>query len=205
MIEADFVERVTSRLAPLDGRAPMRGCSDFDLDPGARPLEARALRPAAVLVPIVRRASGWTVLLTQRTADMPTHAGQIAFPGGRLQPEDAGPVAAALREAQEETGLERSFVQPVGLSDPYETVSAFHVTPVVAFVEPGFVLKPDPREVAEVFETPLAFLMDPANHQTRHREWRGGRRSYYAMPYENRFIWGATAGMIKALYDRLYG
>lgn len=203
--EDDLLARLRARLDPLNAPAqpPLR--SDFDLNPHARPIEPRQLRPAAVLAPLVRRPHGWTLLLTKRTEDMPTHAGQIAFPGGRLQAEDASAVDAALRETEEEIGVARRFLEPLGQVEAYETVTGFHVTPIVALVHPGFELRPDPREVAEVFETPLEFLMDPANHQRHEREWNGMQRAYYVMPYRDRFIWGATAGMIKALYDRLYG
>jgi 8-oxo-dGTP pyrophosphatase MutT (NUDIX family) len=145
------------------------------------------------------------VLLTQRSPDMPSHAGQVAFPGGRVQAEDAGVVAAALREAFEETGLAPEFVTPVGGFGAFRTGSNFVITPIVAFVEPGFTLKPDPREVDAVFETPLSFLMSAENHQRHAREFEGKRREYYAMPWEGRYIWGVTAGLIKALHDRLYG
>lgn len=206
--DADFEARLRTRLDPLEfgagwGDPPPTG--DYDLNPHARPAERPILKPAAVLAPVVRRPEGYTFLLTQRTDDMPTHAGQIAFPGGRLQPEDDGPVGAALREAHEEVGLDPRFVQPVGALAPYETVTGFTVAPIVALVEPGFTLRPDPREVADVFEAPAAFLMNPANHERHEREWQGGTRAFYVMPYGGRFIWGATAGMIKALYHRLYG
>jgi 8-oxo-dGTP pyrophosphatase MutT (NUDIX family) len=201
-----FEQRLQQRLRPLAGdlladRPPR---SDYDLAAVPRPAQAM-LKHAAVLAPLIRRPEGWTLLLTQRTADMPTHAGQIAFPGGRMQPEDENPVATALRETEEEVGLARSFVRPMGALDAYETVTGYHVTPIVAVVEQGFSLTLDPREVADVFETPLEFLMNPAHHERHERVWQGQTRAYYVMPWQNRFIWGATAGMIKALYDRLYG
>ncbi len=198
----DFQSRLAARLTPLDrlGEAPVR--SERDLEPHGA--DASPLTPAAVLAPIVRRPGGWTMLLTQRAAAMPTHAGQVAFPGGRIQAEDDGPLAAALRETHEEIGLTREWITPLGGGDLYETGSGFRITPIIAFVEPGFALNPDPREVDAVFETPLAFLMNPANHERRETFWRGAMRSYYAMPYDNRFIWGATAAMIRALYERLY-
>jgi 8-oxo-dGTP pyrophosphatase MutT (NUDIX family) len=205
--EADFLERLAARLDPLDAAMddvtpPIR--SDFDLNPQFRPADPRTLIPAAVLAPVVLRPEGATLLLTQRTASMPTHAGQVAFPGGRMQPEDGGVVHTALRETEEETGIARAFVRPLGVIDAYETVTGFHVRPVVALVTPGFTIRPDPREVDAVFETPVSFLMNPANHERREREWQGVSRAFYAMPHGGRFIWGATAGMIKALYDRLY-
>jgi 8-oxo-dGTP pyrophosphatase MutT (NUDIX family) len=163
------------------------------------------LHPAAVLVPLVERAGGLTVLLTKRSDTLRNHSGQVAFPGGRCEPGEA-PWDAALREAQEEIGLDPSFVTLAGLSTGYRTVSDFHIIPVVGFVRPGFQLKINDAEVADVFEAPFAYLMNPANHERRFHEQpdTGLRRHYYAMPYEERFIWGATAGMLRALYDRLY-
>lgn len=202
----DLAERLVARLLPLQtatvGARPPR--SDYDLAQLPRP-EGATLKQAAVLAPIVMRPEGWTMLLTQRTATMPTHAGQIAFPGGRVQPEDGTVVDTALRETEEEVGLSRRFIRPVGAIDSYETVTGYHVTPIVGLVEPGFTLALDPREVADAFEAPLAFLMNPLHHERHEREWQGLKRAYYVMPYQNRYIWGATAGMIKALYDRLYG
>ena len=200
----DLAARLASRLDPLDALAEAVTRGDYDLGPHIAPAEPRTLKPAAVLAPIVRRAEGWTLLLTERTHDMPSHPGQISFPGGRVQTEDSGPLAAALREAEEELGVPRELFVPIGGFDAYETGTGYRITPVVAYLDPGFALKPDRREVADVFETPLAFLMNPANHERRQTEWRGALRSYYAMPYQGRFIWGATAGMIRALYERLY-
>ncbi|HYF23860.1 MAG TPA: CoA pyrophosphatase [Caulobacteraceae bacterium] len=194
------------RLDPLDRWDPalVADRSDFDLNPELRPNDKRLLRDAAVLVPLVEREAGLSVILTRRTDTLSKHAGQIAFPGGRLDPGE-GPVEAALREAHEEIGLDPAFVEPIGLSTRYETVTGYVVTPVVGFVSPGFTLHANPAEVAEVFETPFAFLMDPANHQRRFYETEAGaRRYFYAVPYEERFIWGATAGMLRALWDRLY-
>lgn len=179
------------------------GRSDFDLTPGMRPGAARALKPAGVLVPIVQRASGLTVLLTQRAAHLPAHAGQVSFPGGRVQAEDADAVATALRETEEEIGLTHDFIEPLGLLHPYETGTGFSITPVVSLVRDGFTVRIDPGEVADVFETPLAFLMDKANHERHSREWQGTMRTYYAMPHQGRYIWGATAGMLVDLAERL--
>jgi 8-oxo-dGTP pyrophosphatase MutT (NUDIX family) len=136
---------------------------------------------------------------------MKRHAGQVAFPGGRVDPGDASPLAAALREAQEEVGLDPAHAAVLGQADPYLTGTGYLIAPFVARLDPGFRPSPDPREVAAVFETPLSFLMTPANHQRHEREHEGVLRAYYAMPHNDRYIWGATAGIIRALYDRLYG
>jgi 8-oxo-dGTP pyrophosphatase MutT (NUDIX family) len=164
----------------------------------------RPLRKAAVLVPVVAHAVP-TVLLTQRTEHLPSHAGQVAFPGGKVEDGDADAVATALREALEEIGLEAGFIRPLGYLDALRTHTGFHVDPVVALVEPGFQLAPDASEVADVFEVPLAFLMDPANHDKQIRMRDGRRRDFYAMPYRGRFIWGVTAAMIRNMHMRLFG
>jgi 8-oxo-dGTP pyrophosphatase MutT (NUDIX family) len=182
------------------------GPSDWDLNPELKADLAvmEPPRPAAVLVPIVRRPE-LTVLLTRRSPDLRSHAGQISFPGGRLDPGDSGPLACALREAQEEIGLPPDHVEPLGYLDSYRTGTGFQVVPVVGLVRPGFTLALDPIEVAEAFEVPLRFLMNPANHRRDSREWRGGRhRFFYAMPYEERYIWGATAGMLRNMHQRLF-
>jgi 8-oxo-dGTP pyrophosphatase MutT (NUDIX family) len=159
--------------------------------------------PAAVLVPIVNQPGGLTLLFTQRTAHLYDHAGQISFPGGRVESADANRIATALREAQEETGLCPSRVEVIGQLPDYDIPSGFRVTPVVGWVEPPFELKPDPFEVADVFEVPLEFFLNPANHH-RHSDIRNGRtRYYYSMPYGDRNIWGATAGMVYSLYQIL--
>ena len=165
--------------------------SDFDLNPDmvadfAVMDEARA---AAVLIPIIARPE-LTVLLTQRTESLSTHAGQIAFPGGRVDEGDASVVDAALREAEEEIGLDRRFVEPLGFIDSYRTGTGYRIAPVVALVRPGFVLQLNPHEVVEAFEVPLSFLMDLTNHQRHSREWRGRQRDFYAMPFGERYIWG---------------
>lgn len=166
-------------------------------------LGSEALIPAAVLVPIVLHAETPTLLLTQRTAHLRDHASQISFPGGRIEPEDSSVVQAALRETLEEVGLHSSHIEVVGYLPEYRTGTGFSIAPVVAFVTPPFSLQPDPFEVAEVFEVPLAFLLDPANHQQHEVHWRGRLRQYYAMPYGDYFIWGATAGMIMSLFRRM--
>lgn len=164
---------------------------------------AQGLTPAAVLFPIVDRQENYTVLLTQRTAHLRDHAGQISFPGGRVEAEDVSPVHTALRETEEEVGLASDRVEILGFLPEYRTGTGFRVTPVVGLVHPPFELKPDPFEVAEVFEVPLNFLLDPANHQQHSMHYRGAMRQYFAMPYGDYFIWGATAGMIRSLSERL--
>jgi 8-oxo-dGTP pyrophosphatase MutT (NUDIX family) len=175
---------------------------DHDLnDAGMRPQPP--LRAAAVLVPLVERHDGFTVLLTERSSDLRDHAGQISFPGGRVEPDDGSAQAAALREAAEEVGLPRDRVKLLGTLDIYETRTGFEIVPVVGLVAPPFELRLDTREVAEVFEVPLAFILDPANHERHSRIYQGVRRHFYAMPYADRYIWGATAGMLVNLYEVL--
>jgi 8-oxo-dGTP pyrophosphatase MutT (NUDIX family) len=172
----------------------------LDESVGRRPV----MIPAAVLIPLVARPGGLTMLLTQRTDHLNTHAGQISFPGGRAEDYDASLVDTALREAQEEIGLDRRHVEIIGHMPDYLTGTGYHVTPVVGLVTPPFALEADPHEVAEIFEVPLAFLMNGAHHKRLSIELPGGgRRSFYAMPYERYFIWGATAGMLRNLFHFL--
>ncbi len=177
--------------------------SDFDLDPDVfwEFARKRPLRSAAVLVPIVLRAE-LTLLLTARAEHLPSHAGQISFPGGKVEEGDSSPLDTALREAEEEIGLDRQYVGPLGYLDCYQTGTGYCITPVVAAVNPGFALILDPREVAEVFEVPLSFLLDAANHRLHTRILAGRERRFHAMPFGDRFIWGATAGIIKNMYAR---
>ena len=167
--------------------------------------ETTALTAAAVLVPIVMRESGLTMLLTQRTAHLRDHAGQVSFPGGRCEDDDASPVATALREADEEVGLAAAQVEVIGQLPEYRTGTGFSVTPVVGLVTPPLNLKLDDFEVAEVFEPPLDFLLDTANHQRHSVEIRGAMREYWAMPWHGYYIWGATAGMLVSLHRYLFG
>ena len=206
---AEFFERTNAR---LNFDVPP-GLVDPDIIPRSgdhgtdRMLEIIAreqpVRPAAVLIPVVDHPQP-TVLLTQRAAHLNEHAGQISFPGGKIDAIDASPLAAALREADEEIGLRREFIEPLGYLDLYGTGFGFRILPTVARVKPGFSLKINESEVDDAFEVPLAFLMDPANHQIHSKEFRGMERSYYAMPFAERYIWGATAGILRMLYERIY-
>ena len=206
---AEFFDRVRARLsfdvppALLDPKVvPPSGDAGTD-----RMLEIIAreqpIRPAAVLIPIVDHPEP-TVLLTQRSPHLADHAGQIAFPGGKIDATDASPRDAALREAEEEVGLDRHFVDPLGYLGVYGTSFGFRILPTVARIRPGFSLQINRSEVDDAFEVPLAFLMNPNNHQLHAKEFRGVERTYYAMPFAERYIWGATAGILRVLYERIY-
>ena len=205
----EFFDRVRRRLS-LDVPAALRDLTapatrgDLDLDPESwKKAGVTAARPAAVLIPVVDRSAP-TVILTQRTTDLPSHAGQIAFPGGKIDAPDETPVGAALREAEEEIGLAPTMVEPLGYLDLYLTFSGFRILPTVARIAPDFVLALNQSEVAEAFEVPLEFLMTPENHQRKSRDWNGIIRHYYEISYQDRYIWGVTAGILRNLYERIY-
>lgn len=176
--------------------------SDFDLNPGMRPDGIRELQPAAVLLPIVRRAAP-TVLFTRRTEHLARHAGQVSFPGGRVHADDRSLIETALRETEEETGIAAAHISIAGFLDAYETGTGYAILPVVSVVTEEFSLTPNPEEVAEVFEVPLSFLLDPANRERRSAEWQGRQRTYYAFNYGPHYIWGATAAILVDLIERL--
>jgi 8-oxo-dGTP pyrophosphatase MutT (NUDIX family) len=203
-----FFERVRTRLTlevPPALTDPLAKGARGDLDLNPLMWEragVSATKPAAVLVPIIDRREP-TVLFTIRTKELASHAGQVAFPGGKIDPSDTSPVAAALREATEEIGLAPVLIEPLGYLDLYLTFSGFRILPTVARVKPDFALTLNPREVTETFEVPLAFLMAPENLQRRSRDWKGVNREYYAIPFGDRYIWGITAGIVRNLYDRV--
>lgn len=207
----DFKRRAILRAVPLEKAADMAKndaafYGDHLLNPdfGLIPPPPGGLRLASVLVGVIDREPGATVILTLRSADMPTHAGQIAFPGGRMDSRDATLIDTALREAGEEIGLTPEDATPLGLIEAYRTRTGFRIVPVLAMVAPTFTAVPQEREVADVFEVPLEFLMNEGNHQRHSREWEGRQRHFYAMPYGERYIWGVTAGILRAIYERLY-
>lgn len=180
---------------------------DHLLNPGGGPSAetiARGLRPAAVLIPIIERDEGAQVLFTTRTEHLPSHAGQVAFPGGKIEAGDVTPLSTALRETHEEIGLEQKFVDPLGYLPPYQTTTGYRVTPVVGLVRPGFDLVPDANEVEDIFEVPLEFLMDPANHSKESRFWNGRERHFFVIPHGEHHIWGITAGIVRLLYEEIY-
>jgi 8-oxo-dGTP pyrophosphatase MutT (NUDIX family) len=207
---ADFFSRARARLRlnvppALSDPAAKGARGDLDLNPDLWERAAvRPTKPAAVLVPIIARSEP-TVLLTLRTSELSNHGGQVAFPGGKIEPDDDSPVAAALREASEEIGLATALVEPIGYLDLYLTFSGFRILPTLARVAPDFTLALNPSEVTETFEVPLEFLMTPGNHQRKVRDWKGIAREYYAIPFGNRCIWGITAGILRNLHDRVYG
>lgn len=207
MSHATLKDRLFEKLEPPDGwRAETRAVrSDFDLNPGASRWTPGPLKPAAVLIPVIADAEGARVLLTRRADSLAKHTGQVAFPGGRLDPGETA-VEAALREAQEEVDLDPAAVTVLGLSDAYETGTGYLITPVVGWIDALPPLTASPAEVAEIFQTPWDFLMDPANHSRDHLEAPAGvKRWFWAMTWNEQYIWGATAGIIRGLRARLYG
>lgn len=190
---------VPASLAPL----PRGERGDHDLNPELKPAAEQRLIPAAVLVGLVERPGGMHILFTRRTPHLTDHAGQISFPGGRLDPTDADAAAAALRETEEEVGLPRAQVEMIGRLDTYVTRTGFEVTPCVGFVMPPESYRPDPFEVAEVFEVPLDFFLDPGSRKLESRLYQGRQRFFYAFPWNRHYIWGATAGMLNNLVEVL--
>jgi 8-oxo-dGTP pyrophosphatase MutT (NUDIX family) len=181
---------------------PKRG--DHDVDPVMEKIAlVRPIRPAAVLVPVIERREP-TVLLTQRAQHLPDHAGQVSFPGGKIDKGDADPTHSALREAEEEIGLDAAHVEPLGYLDLYMTTLGYRIVPVIARVKPGFKLTLNTAEVDDTFEVPLAYVMDLANMQRHSRDWNGMTRHFYAITFGERYIWGVTAGILRNLYDRIY-
>jgi 8-oxo-dGTP pyrophosphatase MutT (NUDIX family) len=203
---ADAVaERARERLYGEARLAPEDGAHSDSAIAGMNPsVEAlAAARPAAVLIPLLARPEGVTMLLTQRSSGLRQHSGQIAFPGGKIDANE-GPLDAALREAEEEIGLSHRHVTPLGFLGPYFSTTGFRITPVVALMDADASLTPNAGEVEHVFEVPFDFVMDPANHQTHEREWKGQMRRYFAIPHGDHYIWGVTAGIIRMLWLRLY-
>ncbi|MEM6660371.1 MAG: CoA pyrophosphatase [Pseudomonadota bacterium] len=195
---SDLINRTRAALARGSGAS-----SDFDLNPDVLLADGRRLRPAAVLAPIIASEDGYDLILTKRSSVLKHHPGQIAFPGGKQDEGDADLIATALREAQEEIGLPLAYAEVLGTFSPHETVTAFTVTPVVAFITQDFQPAPEAGEVAEVFRVPLSHVLDPENFVVESRRWRGQRRSYYAVPYGPYYIWGATARILRAWTDAL--
>lgn len=197
----DFLARAEAQLDPVRGEAQLPLGGDIGFVAKDR---LPRVRPAAVLVPIIPRPRGPTVLLTQRPDTMASHPGQVAFPGGKVDADDADEVAAALREAEEEVGVDPTKVDLIARGAPYLTGTEYHITPILGLLPADFVAVPDPTEVADVFETPLDFLFRQGNHLEKTAVWKGQTRAYTEIPWEGFRIWGVTAGIIRGLYDRLY-
>lgn len=202
----DWAGQIQTRLSDTARLYPSEETGDHTLNPELGPYAKwdGPPRDAAVLIGIMEQTAGPRVVLTQRTGHLKSHAGQVAFPGGKIDPTDNGPVEAALREAEEEIGLDAGRVNLLGTLSPYLTGSGYRVVPVIGTISGGSDFKPNPDEVEDVFDVPLGFLMNPANHQKQSREWQGKRRYFYAMPFEDRYIWGVTAGIIRSFYETVY-
>jgi 8-oxo-dGTP pyrophosphatase MutT (NUDIX family) len=201
-------EAFFARAAVRLDREPLRDESELLGDQHLNPditADGISFREAAVLIPVVARRPEASVLLTQRTPHLSAHAGQIAFPGGKVDPDDPSPAAAALREAEEEIGLAPAMVDPIGYLSPYLTRTGYRIVPVLGRVDPDHALTINPHEVVDAFEVPLAFLMSPGNHRQGSRIFMGKPRYFYEMPFNERYIWGITAGIIRQLYERIYG
>jgi 8-oxo-dGTP pyrophosphatase MutT (NUDIX family) len=206
--DADLSERIRERLEFRQVLVTKPRRSDYDLNPqwGRSSPTGRELKPAAVLIPITYdKLNGLRVIFTRRADHLPQHPGQVSFPGGRITKNDIDAYAAALRETEEETGIAPSFVKLRGRLDTYETGTGFAIQPFIGSLREGFTLKMDPTEVAEIFQVPLRFLMDPKNHERHSRTWEGRERHFYAMTFDQHYIWGATAGILMNLHERLFG
>lgn len=202
-ILGDGIASLRARLLSEPPEMPLIPTSgDFDLNPQLRPARPRALSPAAVLLPIID-SSEPSILFTRRTEHLSRHAGQVSFPGGRAQNEDNSLIDTALRETREEIGITSDFISVAGFLDTYETGTGYAILPVVGVLRKGFALIPNVDEVAEIFEVPLAFLLDPANSERHSGDWQGRKREFYAFRYGGHYIWGATAAMLVNLRDRI--